>query len=132
MLKQGDPVTVAIVVGGRLCAAHARVSAFYRSATKLGFYFVNGVVVSIDNVIVGIDSARATGRFCNEEGVTWARGHQTGDAIVALLAAAALAGAIPEEPFDHDYSSAGWHYDFDDGYLDDNHPIYKEASWRAR
>jgi hypothetical protein len=125
-MKSGDPVTVAVGVNGWLCAAHARVRAFYESASRQAFYFAAGVIVSIEHITVSLDSARATGRFFDEEGITWIRGHQTGEAVVALLAAAALdVGAVPMEPFDSNDSSAGWYYKLDD-YLEDDHPAYKD------
>jgi hypothetical protein len=116
-MKSGDPVTIAVMMNEWLCAAHARVGAFYESASRCGFYFVAGVViVGRGNVTIPIGGARATGRFIDEEGVTWIHGHQTGDAVIALLAAAALdVGAVPLESFN----------DFDD-YLDDDDPAYKD------
>jgi len=125
-MKPGDPVTVVVGVNGRLCAAHARVDTFYESASRRAFYFAAGVIVSIEHITVSLDSARATGRFFNEEGITWIRGHQTGEAVVALLAAAALdVGAIPMEPFDSPAASSAWLYRLDD-YLEDDHPAYKD------
>lgn len=131
-----DPVTVVVTAPGvGLCAAHAVVSTFYTSAERIGFYFTQAVVVSLSDATVRLDGLRATGRFMDEEGTTWIRGHASGDAIVALLAAAALdAGAIPTELYDSDYSTGGYtldRYDFD-GYSDDDHPVYKDGSWLAR
>ena len=131
-LNACDPVTVVVTAPGvGLCAAHAIVSTFYTSAERVGFYFMQAVIVSLSGATVHLN-IRATGRFMDEEGTTWIRGHQTGDAIVALLAAAALdAGAIPTEPYDSDYSTGGYALDRY-AYLDDNHPVYKDGSWLAR
>lgn len=130
-MKRGDPVTVAVFFsGGRLCAAITQVESVFELAPRPGFRWNAATVLCADGVTTTITDPHDC--FFDDEGTTWLRGWQSGEAAVAMLAAASLdVGAVPEHTFDHDYSSAGRHYDFD-GYLDDNHPIYKEASWRAR